>query len=155
MSTFALLRSTPLAFIIRSSLSLRPLSYLSQPEMHGGNGASSSTIAQGEGGEGGEEGRGREEGRRGRGTQPADEPPSRLAASDLPPSIPSPTSPSSSAHDPAAPARWARRAKVKKNPLPWVEEMINAPTHTNFFENRATDYAKGALAGDWSEVWAQ
>ena len=22
--------------------------------------------------------------------------------------------------------------KVKKNPLPWVEEMINAPTHTNF-----------------------
>ena len=44
--------------------------------------------------------------------------------------------------------------KVKKNPLPWVEEMINAPTHTNFFENRATDYAKGALSGDWNEVWA-
>jgi ribonucleoside-diphosphate reductase beta chain len=44
--------------------------------------------------------------------------------------------------------------KVKKNPLPWVEEMINAPTHTNFFENRATDYAKGALGGDWSDVWA-
>lgn len=44
--------------------------------------------------------------------------------------------------------------KVKKNPLPWVEEMINAPTHTNFFENRATDYAKGALKGNWSEVWA-
>jgi ribonucleotide reductase beta subunit family protein with ferritin-like domain len=43
--------------------------------------------------------------------------------------------------------------KVKKNPLPWVEEMINAPTHTNFFENRATDYAKGALTGDWDEVW--
>ena len=44
--------------------------------------------------------------------------------------------------------------KVKKNPLPWVEEMINAPTHTNFFENRATDYAKGALKGSWDEVWA-
>ena len=44
--------------------------------------------------------------------------------------------------------------KVKKNPLPWVEEMINAPTHTNFFENRATDYAKGALNGDWGDVWA-
>ena len=44
--------------------------------------------------------------------------------------------------------------KVKKNPLPWVEEMINAPTHTNFFENRATDYAKGALTGSWDEVWA-
>jgi ribonucleoside-diphosphate reductase beta chain len=43
--------------------------------------------------------------------------------------------------------------KVKKNPLPWVEEMINAPTHTNFFENRATDYAKGALSGNWENVW--
>lgn len=45
--------------------------------------------------------------------------------------------------------------KVKKNPLPWVEEMINAPTHTNFFENRATDYAKGALSGSWEDVWAK
>ena len=44
--------------------------------------------------------------------------------------------------------------KVKRNPLPWVEEMINAPTHTNFFENRATDYAKGALSGNWNDVWA-
>jgi ribonucleoside-diphosphate reductase beta chain len=44
--------------------------------------------------------------------------------------------------------------KVKKNPLPWVEEMVNAPIHTNFFENRATDYAKGALTGNWDEVWA-
>ena len=44
--------------------------------------------------------------------------------------------------------------KVKKNPLPWVESMINAPTHTNFFENRATDYAKGAVSGSWDEVWA-
>lgn len=43
--------------------------------------------------------------------------------------------------------------KVKKNPLPWVEEMINAPTHGNFFENRVTDYAKGALKGDWQDVW--
>ena len=45
--------------------------------------------------------------------------------------------------------------KRKKNPLPWVEEMINAPTHTNFFENRATDYAKGALSGDWGDVWGK
>jgi len=45
--------------------------------------------------------------------------------------------------------------KVKKNPLTWVETMINAPTHTNFFENRATDYAKGALSGDWKDVWAK
>lgn len=45
--------------------------------------------------------------------------------------------------------------KVKRNPLPWVETLINAPIHTNFFENRATDYAKGALKGSWEEVWAQ
>jgi ribonucleoside-diphosphate reductase beta chain len=45
--------------------------------------------------------------------------------------------------------------KVKKNPLPWVEEMINAPTHTNFFENRATDYARGATSGTWGDVWAK
>jgi len=44
--------------------------------------------------------------------------------------------------------------KVKKNPLPWVETMINSPIHTNFFENRATDYAKGALTGSWGDVWA-
>jgi ribonucleoside-diphosphate reductase beta chain len=43
--------------------------------------------------------------------------------------------------------------KVKKNPLGWVEEMINAPIHTNFFENKSTDYARGALSGDWGEVW--
>lgn len=43
--------------------------------------------------------------------------------------------------------------KIKKNPLLWVEHMINAPIHTNFFENRATDYAKGALTGTWENVW--
>ena len=45
--------------------------------------------------------------------------------------------------------------KVKKNPLPWVEEMINAPVHGNFFENRVTDYAKGALSGTWGDVWGK
>jgi ribonucleoside-diphosphate reductase beta chain len=45
--------------------------------------------------------------------------------------------------------------KVKKNPLPWVEEMINAPIHTNFFENRATDYAKAAHKGSWDDVWGK
>lgn len=42
---------------------------------------------------------------------------------------------------------------IKKNPLPWVEEMINAPSHTNFFESRSTDYAKGAKTGGWADVW--
>ena len=45
--------------------------------------------------------------------------------------------------------------KRKKNPLPWVEEMINAPTHTNFFENKVTDYSKGALSGKWDDVWGR
>jgi ribonucleoside-diphosphate reductase beta chain len=45
--------------------------------------------------------------------------------------------------------------KVKRNPLPWVEEMINAPIHGNFFENRVTDYAKGALTGKWEDVWGK
>jgi ribonucleoside-diphosphate reductase beta chain len=45
--------------------------------------------------------------------------------------------------------------KVKKNPLPWVEEMVNSPVHGNFFENRVTDYAKGSLSGTWDEVWGK
>lgn len=44
--------------------------------------------------------------------------------------------------------------KIKKNPMTWVDEMINAPIQGNFFENRVTDYAKGALSGSWEEVWA-
>jgi len=44
--------------------------------------------------------------------------------------------------------------KVKKNPPLWVESMINAPTHTNFFENKSTDYARGALTGEWGDIWA-
>lgn len=43
--------------------------------------------------------------------------------------------------------------KVKKNPLPWVDGMLGV-THTSFFEQRVTDYAKGSLTGDWQEVWA-
>lgn len=43
--------------------------------------------------------------------------------------------------------------KVKKNPLPWVDGMLGA-THSNFFEQRVTDYAKGAITGTWSDVWA-
>jgi ribonucleoside-diphosphate reductase beta chain len=45
--------------------------------------------------------------------------------------------------------------KVKRNPLPWVAEMINAPIHGNFFEARVTDYAKGATSGDWGDVWGK
>lgn len=44
--------------------------------------------------------------------------------------------------------------KVKKNPLPWVDGMLGV-THTNFFEQRVTDYAKGSLKGSWEDVWAK
>lgn len=43
--------------------------------------------------------------------------------------------------------------KVKVNPLPWVEEILNAPEHANFFEQRATAYSKGSLTGSWGNVW--
>jgi ribonucleoside-diphosphate reductase beta chain len=36
-----------------------------------------------------------------------------------------------------------------KNPLPWLDEMLNAVEHANFFEARATEYSKGATKGDW------
>jgi ribonucleoside-diphosphate reductase beta chain len=44
--------------------------------------------------------------------------------------------------------------KVKKNPLPWVDGMLGT-THSNFFEQKVTDYAKGSLTGSWADVWAQ
>ena len=43
--------------------------------------------------------------------------------------------------------------KVKKNPLPWVDGMLGV-THSNFFESKVTDYAKGALTGSWGDVFA-
>lgn len=38
----------------------------------------------------------------------------------------------------------------EKNPLGWLDIMVNAKEHTNFFENRATEYAKGAVITDWA-----
>lgn len=43
--------------------------------------------------------------------------------------------------------------KVKKNPLDWLDHILNGAEHTNFFENRATEYSKGATRGDWGSVW--
>lgn len=36
------------------------------------------------------------------------------------------------------------------NPLDWLDIMVNAKEHTNFFENRATEYSKGAIVEDWA-----
>jgi ribonucleoside-diphosphate reductase beta chain len=37
--------------------------------------------------------------------------------------------------------------KVKDNPLSWLDWVINGVEHTNFFENRATEYSKGSMTG--------
>ena len=43
--------------------------------------------------------------------------------------------------------------RVEKNPLPWLDEMLNAIEHTNFFENRATEYSKASTTGTWEEAF--
>jgi len=43
--------------------------------------------------------------------------------------------------------------RVDKNPLPWMDEMLNGIEHTNFFENRATEYSKAATQGTWDEAF--
>ncbi len=43
--------------------------------------------------------------------------------------------------------------KVKDNPLPWLDWVLNAPDHTNFFENRVTEYEVGGLKGSWGEAY--
>lgn len=42
---------------------------------------------------------------------------------------------------------------ITSNPLPWLDEVLNAPTHVNFFENRVTDYAKAATQGEWQDAF--
>jgi len=46
------------------------------------------------------------------------------------------------------------RYGIIENPLPWMDEMLNAVEHTNFFENRATEYSRASTAGTWDEAWA-
>jgi len=43
--------------------------------------------------------------------------------------------------------------RIEKNPLPWMEEMLNGVEHANFFENRATEYSKAATRGTWEEAF--
>ena len=43
---------------------------------------------------------------------------------------------------------------IEKNPLPWMDEMLNAVEHTNFFEGRATEYSKASTKGNWSEAFS-
>ena len=41
----------------------------------------------------------------------------------------------------------------KDNPLPWLDWIINAPEHSNFFETKSTSYSKLAYSGSWDSVW--
>ena len=40
-----------------------------------------------------------------------------------------------------------------KNPLPWMDAILNGMEHTNFFENRSTEYSRAATRGSWEEAF--
>ena len=42
---------------------------------------------------------------------------------------------------------------VGKNPLPYMDEMLNSLEHANFFESRATEYSRAATQGTWDEAF--
>ena len=42
---------------------------------------------------------------------------------------------------------------IDNNPLTWLDELLNGIEHTNFFENRVTEYAKASTKGTWDEVF--
>lgn len=44
---------------------------------------------------------------------------------------------------------------IDKNPLPWMDIMLNGAEHTNFFENRATEYSKASTQGTWEDVFSE
>ena len=43
--------------------------------------------------------------------------------------------------------------RSERNPLPWLDSILNGMEHTNFFENRATEYSKAATQGTWEEAF--
>ena len=44
--------------------------------------------------------------------------------------------------------------KVEKNPLGWLDTMLYAVEHMNFFEGRATEYSKASTKGTWAEAFS-
>ncbi len=42
---------------------------------------------------------------------------------------------------------------VGRNPLPWMDEILNGIEHTNFFENRSTEYSKASTQGSWEDAF--
>jgi ribonucleotide reductase beta subunit family protein with ferritin-like domain len=43
---------------------------------------------------------------------------------------------------------------IAKNPLPWMEWILNGVDHTNFFENKVTEYDIGGLKGTWHDAYS-
>ncbi len=43
---------------------------------------------------------------------------------------------------------------IEKNPLPWMDSMLNADEHANFFEQRATEYSKASTTGTWEDAFS-
>ena len=43
--------------------------------------------------------------------------------------------------------------RTTRNPLPWMDAMLNGVEHVNFFENRATEYSRAATRGSWDEAF--
>lgn len=41
------------------------------------------------------------------------------------------------------------------NPLPWLDTLLSGREHANFFEARATEYAKAATKGTWEDVFTE
>jgi ribonucleoside-diphosphate reductase beta chain len=44
---------------------------------------------------------------------------------------------------------------IDVNPLPWLDEILNGVEHTNFFENRVTEYSKASTTGTWEDVFTE
>lgn len=42
---------------------------------------------------------------------------------------------------------------IGKNPLPWLNTMLNGVEFGNFFETRVTEYSKAATAGSWDDAY--
>jgi len=43
---------------------------------------------------------------------------------------------------------------IKKNPLTWLDDMLNGVEHMNFFEGRSTEYSKASTQGSWTEAFS-
>jgi ribonucleoside-diphosphate reductase beta chain len=43
---------------------------------------------------------------------------------------------------------------VSRNPIPWLESIVNGVDHTNFFDNKVTEYSKASTSGKWEDIWS-